>query len=122
MLIQTNTDGTIERSEPLTRHVESVVKESLGRFSGHITRVVVHLSRANDWRSGIDDHRCVVEARIEGHPPVAAIDHAASPHQAFHGAVAKLKRSLENTMGRSNDSAKGRNSGAGVVREGALEQ
>ena len=109
MQIQTNTDSTIEHHEPLTTHVESVVKESLSRFSEHITRVVVHLSEINDSKSSSGDHRCLMEARIEGHSPIAASDHAASLHQAIQGAAEKLKRSIGSTLGRINDSAKGGN-------------
>jgi ribosomal subunit interface protein len=109
MQIQTNTDNTIEGHEPLSRHVESVVKEALSRFSEHITRVEVHLSETNDSKRSSGDHRCLMEARIEGHPPIAASDHAASLHQAIHGAAEKLKRSIDSTLGRINDSAKGSN-------------
>ncbi len=117
MQIQINTDNTIERHEPLTRHVESVVGDALSRFSAHITRVVVHLSETNDSKSSSGDHRCVMEARIEGHPPIAAIDHAASLHQAIHGASEKLKRSIENTLGRMQSNTKGRKLVAETVPE-----
>jgi ribosomal subunit interface protein len=109
MQIQINTDSTIEQHEPLTRHVESVVKEGLSRFSEHITRVEVHLSETNDRKSSSGDHRCLMEARMEGHPPIAASDHAASLHQTIHGAAEKLKRSIDSTLGRIKDSAKGIN-------------
>jgi len=104
MQIQTNTDNSIECHEPLTNHVESVVKEALSRFSKQITRVVVHLSDTNDYRSSSGDHRCMMEARIEGHPPIAASDHGASLHQAIHGAAEKLKRAIDSTLGRISDS------------------
>ena len=108
MQIQTNTDNTIElREPPLTRHVESVVKEVLSRFSKHISRVEVHLSDTNDYKSSKGDHRCMMEARMEGHPPIAASDHGASLHQAIHGAAEKLKRSIGSTLGRISHSAKG---------------
>jgi ribosomal subunit interface protein len=106
MQIQTNTDNTIERHEPLTRHVESVVKEALSRFSDRVTRVVVHLSDSNDSKSSDGDHRCLMEARIEGHPPIAASDHGASMHQAIQAAAEKLKRSIDSTLGRISASAK----------------
>jgi ribosomal subunit interface protein len=109
MQIQTNTDNTIERHEPLTRHVESVVKDALSRFSERITNVVVHMGETNDYKSRNGDHRCMMEARIEGHPPIAASDRAASMHQAIHGAAEKLKRSIDNTLGRINATAKGSN-------------
>jgi ribosomal subunit interface protein len=106
MQIQINTDNMIEHHEPLTRHVESVIKETLSRFSNHITRVVVHLSATNDSKSSNGDHRCLMEARVEGHPPIAASDHAASLHQAIHAAAEKLKRSIGSTLGRISDNAR----------------
>jgi ribosomal subunit interface protein len=122
MQIQTNTDNTIERHEPLTRHVESVVKEALSRFSDRVTRVVVHLSDSNDSKSSDGDHRCLMEARIEGHPPIAASDHGASMHQAIHAAAEKLKRSIDSTLGRISASAKDSNIVADAVREASEER
>jgi ribosomal subunit interface protein len=122
MQIQTNTDNTIERHESLTRHVESVVKEALSRFSDRVTRVVVHLSDSNDSKSSDGDHRCLMEARIEGHPPIAASDHGASMHQAIHAAAEKLKRSIDSTLGRISASAKDSNIVADAVREASEER
>jgi ribosome-associated translation inhibitor RaiA len=117
MQIQTNTDNTIERHEPLTRHVEAVVKEVLGRFSKQISRVVVHLSDTNDYKSSNGSHRCMMEARIEGRPPIAASDHGASLHQAINGAAEKLKRLIDSTLGRISDSTKGGNMAVGEIPE-----
>ena len=38
------------------------------RFSAHITRVEVHLGDENAGKRGSDDKRCMMEARLEGHP------------------------------------------------------
>ena len=107
MEIQTNTDNTIERHEPLTKHVETVVREVLGRFDQQITRVVVHLSEGKDAKSAVGDHRCMMEARLHGHAPIVANDHAASLHQAIQGAADKLKRALVSALGRLSTGAKG---------------
>jgi ribosomal subunit interface protein len=107
MQIQVNTDNTIERHEPLTTHVESVVKDILNRFSDRITRVVVHLGKSNDATSSSGDHRCLMEARIQGHSPIAASNHAANLHQAIQGAAEKLNRSIDSTLGRISDSTRG---------------
>jgi len=122
MQIQTNTDNTIERHEPLTTHVETVVKDTLSRFSTRITRVVVHLSQTNDAKSSSGDHRCLMEARIEGHPPIAASDHAASLHQAIQGAAEKLRRSIDSTLGRISDSGKDSNIAAESAPENDEEK
>ncbi len=107
MEILTNTDSSIERHEPLTTHVEEVVKTSLARFSHQITRVVVHLSEGKDSKNPNGDHRCMMEARIQGHSPVVADDHAATLHQAIHNSAEKLKRALDSVIGRLNAGAKG---------------
>lgn len=107
MQIQTNTDHTIEGTEALTTHVENVVNLAVGRFSEHITRVVVHLNKNNDSKSPTGDFRCLLEARVEGHAPVAASDHAGNLHQAIHGASEKLKRAVGSTLGRLNGGVKG---------------
>lgn len=107
MEIQTNTDNSIERHDPLTTHVEDVVKTSLNRFSHQITRVVVHLSESKNSKNPNGDHRCMMEARITGHSPVVADDHAATLHQAIHNAAEKLKRALDSVVGRLNAGAKG---------------
>lgn len=107
MEIQTNTDNTIERHEPLTTHVETVVKDALGRFSQQITRVVVHLSEGKDSKNPSGDHHCMMEARLQNHAPIVSNDHAASLHQAIHGASEKLKRALDSAVGRMGAGAKG---------------
>ena len=122
MQIQINTDNTIEQHEPLTAHAESVVQETLSRFSAHISRVVVHLGETSDSKSSSGNHRCMMEARIEGHPPIATSDHAASLHQAIQGAAEKLKRAIESTLGRINDSGKGNNIGAEAASDEAEGQ
>lgn len=106
MQIQVNTDNTLASHAPLVSHVESVVKESLERFVERISRVEVHLSVVNDHKNKGGEHRCLMEARMEGHPPIAASDHAESTHQAIHGAADKLKRAIESTLGRIDDVAK----------------
>lgn len=108
MQIQINSDSSIERHEPLSKHVETVVKNTLNHFSEHITRVEVHLSDTNGQKSGDADNRCLMEVRLQGHQPIAVSDHAATLHQSIQGAADKLKRSLESTLGRLSDSPKGR--------------
>ena len=121
MQIQINTDNTMARHAPLVAHVESVVNETLHRVSERISRVEVHLSATNDHKQSGGEHRCVMEARMEGHPPMAAIDHASSLHQAIQGAVDKLRRSIENSLGRIDDIAKSGDPSIGAEIEPAPE-
>lgn len=103
MHIQVNTDGNIEGREALASHVRGVVEGALSRFSDRITRVEVHLSDQNSDKSGQDDKRCMMEARLEGRPPTAVTHQAASLGDAIDGAADKLKRSLESTLERLED-------------------
>jgi ribosome-associated translation inhibitor RaiA len=97
--VQINTDRNIEGKEALTAQVSGVVEAALSRFSDHITRVEVHLSDENADKSGQHDHRCMIEARLEGRQPVAVTDTAASLDQAVSGATDKLARMIESTLG-----------------------
>ncbi len=109
MKVQVNTDDNVEGREKLARRVEAEVSHTLSNFSEHITRVEVHLSDEDSDKSGHNDKRCLMEARLAGRPPVAVTNHAGSLDEAFGGAAAKLKRSLESTLGRLKDH-KGRDS------------
>jgi len=103
MHIQVNTDSNIDGREELASHVEGVVEEALSRFSDRITRIEVHLSDQNGDKSGQDDKRCMMEARLEGRQPTAVTHQAASLSDAVDGAAHKLKRSLESTLERLKD-------------------
>jgi len=107
MQIQLNSDKNIEVHEALTSQVSSTVENSLSRFSDHITRVEIHLSDENsDKKGGIDDMRCVMEARLEGRQPVAVTNQATTMDEAIDGAADKLTRLIESTLGRLHDHRK----------------
>ena len=100
MQIQINTDRNVQGHEQFAARVTGVVESALSRFSDRITRVEVHLSDENSGKSGQDDKRCMMEARLEGRQPTAVTHHAATLDQAVDGAADKLKRSLESTLAR----------------------
>ncbi|MGZ3157760.1 MAG: HPF/RaiA family ribosome-associated protein [Burkholderiaceae bacterium] len=108
MQVKINTDKNIECHAPLTLHIETVVKSAVDHFSGQITRVEVHLSDENAHKSGDSDLRCLMEARLQGYQPVAVTEHATTMHKAIQGAADKLKRAIENAVGRLSDNKKGR--------------
>ncbi len=103
MQIQINTDHNIEGGEALADQVSGVVESALDRVSDHITRVEVHLSDENSDKSGQNDKRCMMEARLEGRQPVAVTHQAATVDQAVDGAADKLVRLIESTLGRRHD-------------------
>lgn len=100
MQIQINTGESVDGREALLRHTEDVVKDALGRFADHVTRVEIHLSDVNGQKAGDNDKRVLMEARIAGRQPIAVTDQAGSLHQAIDGATQKLKRSLDGTFGK----------------------
>lgn len=103
MQIQLNTDKNIDGREKLQAHVEKVLTHQLSRFSSRITRVEVHLSDENGHKTGPDDKRCVLEARLEGRPPTVVTHHGANIDQALDGAADKLKRLLEKELDKLDD-------------------
>ena len=100
MQIQINTDHNIHGYESAAASVVAKVENALRRFSAHITRVEVHLGDENAGKRGSSDKRCMMEARLEGHPPVAVTHHAATIGQAIDGAAEKLLHRIERTLGR----------------------
>lgn len=103
MQVQINTDTNIEGSDALTNHFRDVVESALSRFSDRITRVEVHFRDENSDKRGPADKRCMIEARLQGRPPTAVTHEASTIDDAFDGAVDKLKRSIESTLGRLRD-------------------
>jgi len=86
-----NTDG----SQLMAAHLETVVRDAMGRFGERVTRIEAHLSDADSSaKAGGEDIHCTLEARLVGLEPVVVKDHANSAHQAIDGAVRKLKRAV----------------------------
>ncbi len=112
MQINVNTDRNVEGRDELARQVEAEVQATLGRFSGQLTRVEVHLGDENASKGGGADMRCVMEARPAGQQPIAVTHHAATLDEACSGAAGKLERLLESKFGRQND-----HKGAASIRD-----
>ncbi len=102
MKIQVNTDNHVTGREALSQKVESTVVSALGHLSKRVTHVEVHLSDENGDRTAGSDKRCMLEARLEGHQPIAVTDEADSIDKAIAGAAGKLKRLLDDTLNRLN--------------------
>jgi len=100
MKIQVNTDHNIHGHEATIAQIEATVEAALGHLAEHITRVEVHVSDENAKKGGDTDKRCVMEARLEKHQPIAVTEEASSLDEAVEGAAHKLKRLLDHTLGR----------------------
>jgi len=101
MQVQVNTDHNIEGSERLVKYAKSLIEDNLGRFRDHITRIEVHLKDENGDKKGGDDKRCLMEARLEGRQPLAVTHHAETLDQAMHGAVDKLKKTIDTAISKT---------------------
>ena len=97
----------------MTGRVQDVVEDEIGRFGDRITRVEVHLSDENSSeKTGDNDKRCVMEARLAGLQPITVSDEGPSLEAAVDGAAGKLEKILKRTLERLDD-PKGRTSYAG---------
>jgi ribosome-associated translation inhibitor RaiA len=104
MIIQVHTDPNIESSPALTTEVEALVAAAVGRFGDRVSRVQVHLGDENSrHKGGSHDKRCMMEVRMDGRPPIAVVQQAATLDQAMTGAADKLERSIDSMLGRLND-------------------
>lgn len=103
MQVQVNSNHTVHTGESFERWANTELNESLSRFKDDITRIEVHMSDENSDKVSTDDKRCMIEARLAHHEPLAVNHHAASQDEAFRGASEKLKRVLESTLGKLRD-------------------
>jgi hypothetical protein len=103
MKIIVNTDHNISGHEAMADKVRGQVESALSRVGEHITRVEVHLSDENGKKKGLNDIRCMLEARLENHPPLAVTNQSDSLEQAVEGASEKMLRLVESTLGRMRD-------------------
>ena len=74
MTIQINTDKDLSIHEAFGNKLDDLLSEHLSRFSEHITRLEVHLSDENGSKDGINDKRCLLEARLEGRQPIVVTE------------------------------------------------
>ena len=103
MLVQVRTDNHVPNSEGFIDQVRNEVEGALGnRHHGQVHRVEVYVQDINGHKHGVDK-RCSIEASLDGHAPVTAEHKATSVDEAVSGAVDKLMRGLEHTLGRLRD-------------------
>jgi ribosome-associated translation inhibitor RaiA len=112
MQIQINSDHHIVASPELAGRIQTLVRDTLDRYSDRITRVEVHLNDLNSVKGG-HDKRCLMEARVAGLGPIDANHEAPSLDLAIDGALEKLERAIEHKLGRIAMTASGRRTGKG---------
>ena len=104
MQVLLNSDHAVADFSTLSMHVDAVVNETLMHHRHHITRVEVHIGDENGKKSGPDDKRCTMEARLDRRPPVAVTHRANTIDSAIHGAARTLAKAIEHVLGRSRAS------------------
>ena len=103
MQVQVNTDDHIHGGESLAQWITDESKSRLARFQDNVTRLEVFLSDLDAGKSGANDKRCRIEARVTGRQPITVTDEADKMANAFIGAADKLGRALDTDLGRAKD-------------------
>lgn len=98
MIVQITTDNNIEGKESFTEPIRDQIDKALNRFSQRVTSFQVHLGDENAGKHGDADKRCMIEARIDGKPPIAVTCHADNMHMAVKGAIQKIKGALDSSF------------------------
>lgn len=100
MNIQINTDNNLSVSQEFNNKLTELLNSKLDRYKEHITRLEVHLTDTNGHKDGVNDRRCVIEARIKGLKPIAVTETANIHDAAIAGAITKLKSLLDTELGK----------------------
>lgn len=103
MNIQINTDNNVDGNAEIKNTLKDYISSDLDRFSDQITRIEVHLSDEDGNKDGINDRRCLLEARLAGMQPLAVTNRANSDELAVSGALEKMENKLNTILGRLRD-------------------
>ena len=113
MQIQINSDHNVVASPELAARIQTLVRDTLDRYSDRITRVEVHLNDLNSAKGGNNDKRCLMEARLSGLGPIDVNHEADNLEVAIDAALEKLERAIEHELGKVAMTASGRRTGKG---------
>jgi hypothetical protein len=100
MQVQVNCGDGLSSKETLERWATDYLNESLARFADELTRVEVQLSDDAHGKNSAQDMRCMLEARIASHAPIAVNHFAENMDEALRGATKKLIHALEHKLGK----------------------
>jgi len=113
MAVFLRTDNHLNGGERLAKFVESIAEGAVEHVKDQVTRVDVYLGDENSAaKSGDNEFRCSMEARVGGLKPFAVTHHAGSIDDAVRGAADKLQSSIDSTIEKIGQK-KGRMSYAG---------
>jgi ribosomal subunit interface protein len=94
--------GDVQSSPAIVERAQQEVEHALKVFRDRVTRVEVHLHDLNGRKSGVDK-RCVMEARLAGHPPLAVEHDADDLYEAVRLAAGKLERAVRHKIERHDE-------------------
>ena len=103
MQVLVNSGKHVTSSMAFTDDISNRVRSKLQRYADHLTRIEVHLSDENALKSGPQDKRCKVEARMKGRDPLTVSHDAEELQQAIDGAMNKLTNALDRNLGGNLD-------------------
>jgi len=103
MQIQINSDKNIPMHAKLSGLIEAELHRVLGRFEDQLTRIEIYLTDENGNKSGMQDKRCVLEARPRHYPSLTVTNESADVQTSVSGAAGKMQRLMETTFGRLHD-------------------
>ena len=83
-----------------------VIQKNKYEFAGKQIGIV-HLSDENNSKEGINDKKCLLEARLEGRQPIAVTALGNTYDLAVNGATDKLKSSLDTIVGKMRSNHRG---------------
>lgn len=100
MEIQFNTDNNIKDAGRASDFFSPIIEKEFKRFNSHVTRFEVHLSDENSIKDGLEDRKCVIEARLKGKKPIVVTNSSDTNDKAIKGAIDKMKTSIDSILGR----------------------
>ncbi|MBS4042628.1 MAG: HPF/RaiA family ribosome-associated protein [Chitinophagaceae bacterium] len=100
MMIQINTDRNLSVNTDYENKIQELLNKELKRFDERITRVEVHFSDENNSKPGIDDKKCLLEARLKGLNPIVVQDYGKNYDLALTGAIDKIKSAIDTKLGK----------------------
>lgn len=98
MQVQLNSDNHITGSPELCARIEQKLLQALKHLAKEVTRIEVHLNDENSSKGGVDDKRCLLEARVVEMNPISTEHHASTIDQAVNGAAEQLARAIKSAL------------------------
>ena len=98
MFVQISTDNQIKSDAGANARLEDKVRRKLKRFGPRLTHVEVHVADVNGQKGGEGDKRVSLEARVNGHDPVAVHAEAHRIDNAVGQAADKAARALAHAL------------------------